>query len=311
MKTRTKALITITATLSALALFIYTRGPRNGTERQTSSTVTVRFEIQGHRGARAVRPENSLSAFRYALEAGVDTLEMDLHATKDNVLVVTHDPFLNSAVCVNEHGQTIASNLKIRNLTLAQLKTYDCGSKINPRFPKQIPQPGERIATFEEVLTWLQNSTDPRSKTVLLNVETKSEAAHPDYTPDPATFTQMLIDTARQFSITPRLTIQSFDFRTLIEAKRIEPSISTSALIDGRPRESLTSLARRLKVNIISPNYTWLKRSDVIALQGEGVRVIPWTVNDLAHWKQMYELGVDGIISDDPKPLIEFRTSIE
>src|SRR4029077_9880562 len=109
------------------------------------------FEVEGHRGARWARPENTLAAFRYALSLGVDTLEMDLHATKDDVLVVTHDPFLNPDVCLDPDGKRIAAKILVRSLTIEELQRYDCGSLINPRFTEQVPQPKERIPTFEEV----------------------------------------------------------------------------------------------------------------------------------------------------------------
>ena len=279
--------------------------------RETSSTHGKYFEIQGHRGARAVRAENSLSAFRYALEIGVDTLEMDLHATKDNVLVVTHDPFLNASVCVNAKGQSISSNIKIRNLTLAQLKTYDCGVKINPRFPKQVVQAKEKIPALQEVLIWLRESTDPRSKTVLLNIETKTDPGHPDYNLDPSIFALLLSETIDQYGLQNRVTVQSFDFRTLFEIRKLMPQVNISALVEDRPKVgSLLATAQKLNANIVSPNYEWLTQSDVAELQGAGIRVIPWTVNDAPSWKKMVALGVDGIISDDPKPLIDFRAEL-
>jgi glycerophosphoryl diester phosphodiesterase len=110
-----------------------------------TSASAANFEVQGHRGARWVRPENTLSAFHYALEQGVDTLEMDLNVTKHNVLVVVHDPFLNPDICLDAKGKKLEKPVMIRSLMLKELKTYDCGSLVNPRSPEQVVQPRERI----------------------------------------------------------------------------------------------------------------------------------------------------------------------
>jgi glycerophosphoryl diester phosphodiesterase len=281
----------------------------HSTQRKTSS-LNVPFEVQGHRGARWSRPENTLSAFQFALDAGVDTLEMDLNVTRDNVLVVTHDPYLNPATCLDSRGRRIRSNVMIRRLTLAELKTYDCGSLVNPLFKEQVPQPGERIPTFEEFLTWLQNHPNPRAKIVRLNVETKSEKNHPEFTPEPRVFSKMVLDMAKKFKVMDRMTLQSFDFRTLIAAREIDASTVTSALVEFRPREGLTAMASRLNVNIVSPNHEWLTEAEVASLHKAGVQVLPWTVNALQDWQRMLKLGVDGIISDNPKALLTYRSGL-
>src|SRR5438552_3571518 len=100
-----------------------------------------KLDIEGHRGARWARPENTLPAFQYAVENGVTTLELDMHVTKDNVIVVTHDPFLNENICLDPNGQRIHDKIGIRTLTLEQLQKYDCGSLRNPRFDAQVPVP--------------------------------------------------------------------------------------------------------------------------------------------------------------------------
>ncbi len=269
------------------------------------------FEVEGHRGARWARPENTLAAFRYALALGVDTLEMDVHATKDDVLVVTHDPLLNPDQCLDPDGKRIASKILIRSLTIEELQRYDCGSLINPRFKEQVPQPKERIPTFEEVLTWLDTSTDPRARKVHLNVEIKSEAAHPEYTPAPEPFTRLVLETARRHRLRDRFILQSFDYRTLEAAKKLAPETILSALVEDRPTEPLAALAKRVHADIVSPNYEWLTAEDVAGLHAAGVKVVPWTANTPEVWKKLVELGVDGIISDDPKALLEFRKGLE
>ena len=105
-----------------------------------------RILVHGHRGARAMRPENTIPAFEYAIAQGVDVLELDMAVTKDDVLVVSHDPMLNPAICTGP-GTPVA----IRTLTLAELRKWDCGGKQNPLFSKQTPVPGTPIPTLDEV----------------------------------------------------------------------------------------------------------------------------------------------------------------
>jgi glycerophosphoryl diester phosphodiesterase len=266
------------------------------------------YEVEGHRGARWARPENILSAFRYALEAGVDTLELDLHATKDDVLVITHDPQLNPDLCLDSRGRRLEGRTLVRSLTLAELKGFDCGSLVNPRFPEQVPQPKELIPTFEELLRWLEEDPDPRARSVALNVETKSDPAHPGHAPAPEEFARMVLAAAKTHRLGKRLILQSFDFRTLIAAKKLDPGVTTSALIEDRPREPLARLARRVRADIVSPDHRWLKKADVEELHKAGVKVVPWTANTEADWRRLAELGVDGIITDNPKALLEFRS---
>src|SRR5512133_2963478 len=99
--------------------------------------VARRILVHGHRGARALRPENTLPAFEYAISAGVDALELDVAVTKDNVLVVSHDPYLPDTICTGPRAKPV-----IRTLSLAEVRAYDCGSKRNPLYPKQVPVPG-------------------------------------------------------------------------------------------------------------------------------------------------------------------------
>lgn len=103
-----------------------------------------RILVHGHRGARAVLPENTLPAFEHAVAAGADVLELDLAVTRDDVLVVSHDPMVNHVICKGPQPDAV-----IRRLTLAELKEYDCGSLANPAFPRQKALPGTRIPTLD------------------------------------------------------------------------------------------------------------------------------------------------------------------
>src|SRR5579863_2950647 len=201
-----------------------------------------RILVHGHRGARARRPENTLPAFRYAIEQGVDVLELDVAVTKDNVPVVSHDPLINAAICSGPK-----TGIPIHTLTLAELNQYDCGAKQNPAFSTQVPVPGTHIPKLDEVFDLA------RGTTVQFNVETKIFADKPELTPDPETFTKMILDLVKKHGIEQRVILQSFDPRTLRVMKKLDPSIRRAALFET-DRE-WPEVAKEFEATIMSPAY--------------------------------------------------------
>jgi glycerophosphoryl diester phosphodiesterase len=179
------------------------------------------FDVEGHRGARTYRPENTLSAFRYALDKGVDTLELDTGVTKDGVLVISHDRKINPTHCKGGFAGEL-----IKDLTLAQIKTLDCGNT-DPGFPKQVAQPGERMPTLQELFDLTRSRGDDR---VRFNIETKISPLVDD-TVAYDVFTAKLVKAIEDNGLEDRAMIQSFDWRTIRLAKRLDPSIETVALV--------------------------------------------------------------------------------
>lgn len=251
--------------------------------------------VHGHRGARAMRPENTLPAFRYAIDAGVDALELDMAVTRDGVLVISHDPVLEPPVCSGPAGGTAI----IHTLTLAQVREWDCGKVRNPNFPKQQTVPGTRMPTLDEVfdLAPLGNFD--------FNIETKIFADKPKYAPSPQEFVRLVLQSIRKHRLEKRVILQSFDFRTLLEMKRIAPEIRTSALILGKSQDFVT-VARSAKADIISPHFSMVTPEQVTAAHKAGIQVVPWTANTPAEWDPLIAAGSDAIISDDPAALIAY-----
>ena len=252
-----------------------------------------RIQVHGHRGARALMPENTLPAFEYAIGAGVDVLELDLAVTKDNVLVVSHDPHLSEVFC---QGPANSSRV-IRELTLAELAKWDCGARANPQFPKQKAVPGTRVPTLEQVL-----DLAPRGK-FEFNIETKITRKDPQLTPDPETFSRLLVEAIRRHKLAARCIIQSFDERTLIAAAKLAPEIRRSALFESRKRDLLAA-TRDAQASILSPHFRLTDKELVRSAHEAGLQVVPWTANTPAEWDRLIEAGVDAIISDDPAALI-------
>lgn len=272
----------------------------------SSSTANSRaFEVHGHRGGRARFPENTIPAFEHALKVGVDVLEMDVNVTKDRVLVVHHDRKISPETCLTYSGEKIKPAPAIYDLTLAQVKKFDCGTLRHPDFKNQQTVPQTKIPTLEEVLGWLNKSSIPMAKRVRLNIETKISPDQPALSPEPHIFAKLLIDLLKKKKFLERTVLQSFDYRTLIEARILEPKIKISALTD-RTDEDLVKTASLLKADFVSPRWTLIQHQTVEKLHAFGVKVLPWTVNDRLAWAQLSVMGVDGIITDDPEALIEF-----
>jgi glycerophosphoryl diester phosphodiesterase len=256
-----------------------------------------RILVHGHRGARAVRPENTIPAFTYAIEQGVDVLELDLAVTRDDVLVVSHDPVLSQQTCRGAGNTRV-----IRQMTLAELREWDCGSVRNAAFPRQQTVPGTRVPTLDDVF-----ALAPRGD-FHFNVETKMSPEHPEYTPDPDRFARLVIDSVRQHRLESRVILQSFDFRTLAAAARLAPEIRRAALYSGVSRD-LVAMTREAQATILSPHYSLVTAHVVTQAHAAGFSVIPWTANDATTWAKLAAAGVDAIITDDPTGLIAWLRS--
>jgi len=286
------------------------------------------FDLQGHRGARGLAPENTLAAFRRALEIGVTTIETDVAVTKDGVPVISHDPRLNPDLVRDESGQWLAAQgPSIHSLTLDELRRYRLG-RINPQsqyardFPEQQPSDGERFPTLADLLDLVHAS----GKAVRLNIETKLTPDNAGDTVDAATFVRVIVDALRKAQLADRATIQSFDWRTLVEMRKVAPDIPTSCLtIDTQNNSTMAPAADGKSpwhAGLALRNYgsvpalvaaagctTWsmfwrnLTPALVQEAHGKGLKVLPWTVNNPSDMERLIEMGVDGIITDYPDRL--------
>ena len=290
------------------------------------------FDIQGHRGARGLMPENTLAGFNHALTLGVTTLEMDLGVSKDGHIVISHDSALTPALTRDPSGTWLqAPGPAINALSLAELQAYDVGrldpnSKNARRFPDQRAVDGERIPTLAQVL-----ALPPRSGggPVRLNIETKLNPLHPDMTPSPEEFARILVEQLRGAGATGRVTVQSFDWRTLQRVQTLAPEIKTAYLTaeqrwldnvqTGQPGispwtagmdvddfgGSIPRLIKQAGGDIWSPYFGDLTEAGLDEARALGLRVIVWTVNDAPTMRKFMDMGVDGIISDYPDRLGE------
>jgi glycerophosphoryl diester phosphodiesterase len=284
------------------------------------------FDLQGHRGARGLAPENTLAAFAKALEVGVTTLETDLAVTSDGVLVLSHDPALNSDIVRGADGKWLPGpGPAINTLTFAEIKRFDVGrldpsSKYARQFPGQKPVDGERIPALAELFELVRRS----GQTVRINIETKVSPEQPALSPNPETFARLLVEAIRAARLSRRATIQSFDWRTLLAGKKLAPDIETVCLTDpstlrdksagaGRapspwlagldPAEHGGSAARLAKAagcGTWSPRFTELTPALVEEAHGLALKIVPWTVNAREDMARIIDMKADGLITDYP-----------
>jgi glycerophosphoryl diester phosphodiesterase len=261
-----------------------------------SNPVQPAILVHGHRGARALRPENTLPAFEYAIAAGADALEMDVAVTRDDVVVVSHDAKLNRRICTSPGGPAT-----IRQLTLAELACWDCGALRHPRFRRQMPVPHTHPPTLAQVLSLANRGN------FLFNIEIKSYPRHPELTPPPEPFVELVWNVIREHRLENRVIVQSFDFRVLHAMRDRAPEIRLAALYAGRPK-SFVRLAREAGTRIVAPHHTLVRRRNARAAHDAGLQVVVWTANQPRQWKRLIAAQVDGIITDDPAALIAYLT---
>ena len=282
------------------------------------------FDIEAHRGGRALRPENTLPSFANGLSIGVDTLELDMGVTKDGVIVVSHERGLNPDLAKGPDGKYIDTSIPYIKLTLAEVKKYDVG-RIRPgsayaaRFPDQLAIPGTRLPTLAEVFDLVRRSGDHH---VRLNIETKIDPTHPEESLDPQSFVTAVLGLLRREHFADRVMIESFDWRTLLLVQKQAPEIPTVYLTQvQQPEENLYldksspwtagfdpmkyggSVPRAVKAaggKIWSPLYEDVTVASIAEAHSLGLPVIVWTVNDPKDMGRLIDMGVDGIISDRP-----------
>ena len=282
------------------------------------------FDLQGHRGARGLAPENSLPAWRKALEIGVDTIECDMAITRDGVVVVHHDLWLNPDTTRGPDGKWLDKRgPAISELSFEELQKYDIGrlkpgSDYAKPFPDQKPVDGTRIARLSDLFDLVNKSGNSK---IGFDCETKVDPNERAATLPPGDFARRVIAEIRKHGMAERMMVQSFDWSTLQVVQREAPEIRTMYLssprtlqpaADGKPSPWLAgfgpelhggSVPKAVKAaggTIWAPNQTYLTPAMLAQAHALGIIVIPWTVNEPAMMAKLIDMGVDGIISDRP-----------
>ncbi len=297
--------------LLSLALFSCKNEPKQQTEPaeqeailpDEENLVNRDFDLQGHRGARGLFPENSLEGFVTAVDLFVNTIEMDVVISKDNKVVVSHEPWISSTICwgLNDKPVSEGKGLNIYKLTYDEISNYNCGSQPHPDFPLQA-----KISTFKpllkEVITEVEaNTSSLELEPVRYNIEIKSTPeTDGEFHPEPDEFVKLVLDVIQKGGIHDRTIIQSFDVRALQKVKELDASLPVALLISesGGFEKDLENLG--FTPEIYSPNFLLVNQLLVKTCHQNGIEIIPWTVNEEEDMVEILNLGVDGFITDYP-----------
>jgi glycerophosphoryl diester phosphodiesterase len=267
------------------------------------------FDLQGHRGARGLLPENSIPAFLYALDLGVTTLEMDTVINAEGHVVVSHEPWISARICSHPDGAKVSQaeerNLRIFEMNDQELAAFDCGSRGHPDFPLQRPLPVAKPLLRDVFLAVAaqagKDQTRTRSEPVRYNIEIKSQPQYDGvFHPGVFEFASILYGLVKEFGLVGQTTIQSFDTRALEAVHGIDAKISTSLIVDNPDGLQINLGRLSFSPSIYSPFYGLLDQLQIDAAHAKNIRVIPWTVNDGKTMRELIEMGVDGLITDYP-----------
>ena len=284
------------------------------TDQQKKNQMEMtKLDIQGHRGARGLMPENSIPAFKKALDFRVSTLELDVCVTGDGQLVVSHEPWMSPEICMMTDGSHIPETknraINMFQMTYEEIKSYDCGSKHNARFPEQ-----QKMTIHKPILVDMIKEVEAYGNQIgyrnfNYNIEIKSLPEGDNiYHPIPSVFSELVFNTLDSLIGWNRVTIQSFDFRVLQYLHESHPEIRLAALVENtRPwAENIESLG--FTPSIYSPYHKLLDKQNVSEMHEKGMAIIPWTVNNLDEMKVLIAFGVDGIITDYPNIAADLTT---
>jgi glycerophosphoryl diester phosphodiesterase len=298
------------------------------------------FDLEGHRGARGLRPENTLSSFELALDLGVTSVETDVRLTADGVAVLYHDPRLSARVCRplgSDSAGLLAARPPVRSLTLAELRRYAADQNPRPRrFPRQeaVVSPlarlfaGERgmdayaVPTLADLFSFVdayagepgRRAGKPdrqrvRARGLWLDLELKrvpfrlEHAGDVDAGGEPGDLVGEVVEAVRAARLVRRVSVRSFDHRALLEVRSLEPRLATAALVAGNAPVSPAQLARQAEAQAYAPDFEFLDQRQVRDLHDAGIRVVPWTANRRRDWDRLLDWGVDGITTDFPDRL--------
>lgn len=263
------------------------------------------IDIQGHRGAKGVMPENTIPSFISALDSGATTLEMDVVISADGKVIVSHEPWFRSDICLDSSGNKIPKSDQRRHniykMSYEEIKKYDCGSLQLKQFPNQ-----QKMKISKPLLSDVFRAVEKHIKSytqyeVDYNIELKSTPnGDESFHPPPIEFSDIVYDLTDQYIPLERVIIQSFDFRVLRYWDQKYPEIRIAALVDHTRSVNKALEELGFQPDIYSPDHRLLNKRRVKQLQKMGINVVPWTVNDKKRMEKFIEWSVDGIITDYP-----------
>lgn len=263
------------------------------------------IDLQGHRGARGLLPENTIPAFLKALDIGVKTLELDVAVDAEGNVIVSHEPWISAGVCSHPDGRPVTEeeqhSLKIMEMTYEQVAAFDCGSRGHTGFPEQQAMAASKPKLIDLIRAVNTHIIQHGIPAPVYNVEIKSsEEGDGLYNPEVAEFVQIVHLLLSENDLLNHATIQSFDSRALEAMHSLDPDIRIGWLV-GNDDGFESNMARLSFVpDIYTPNHNLVDALLVAQVHEAGMLLVPWTVNETDRMRELIEMGVDGIITDYP-----------
>lgn len=282
---------------------------------QVHAQYIPKFDVQGHRGARGLMPENTIQGFITALDSGVMTLEMDVVITKDKKVILSHEPWMAAAICLDKQGNSFSEEIEKRyniyQMTYEETQQYDCGSKETELFPQQ-----KKMVVYKPLLQDVIKSVEHHIKAVSkyevdYNIEIKSiPSGDGVYHPHIGEYSDLVYQVVNDYLPLERVVIQSFDFRVLQYWHKKYPQVRLAALVENLKTAEANLLDLGFNPSIYSPYYKLLTKEVVNHLHKKKIRVIPWTVNDISAMLALKGMGVDGFITDYPDRARRYKMTL-
>lgn len=264
-----------------------------------------KFDLQGQRGARGIMPENTIPGMLKALDLGVNTLVMNAVITKDKQVILSQEPYFNTEFSLDPAGKEISlkdqKKHNIYKMDYAQVKKYDVGSKVHNRFPGQ-----QKFKAYKPLLAQTIDSVEAYVKRYKLpkpnySIETKTiPKGDNEFQPEPAEFVELIMDVVKKKKMEKRVTIQSFDIRTLQYLHGKYPKVKTALMIDEKEDFDNNIAQLGFKPTVYGPYSVLVGKGLVDRCHAEGIKIIPWTVNSTQEMQYLINLGVDGVVTDYP-----------
>jgi glycerophosphoryl diester phosphodiesterase len=260
--------------------------------------------VIAHRGGAALRPENTMAAFQHALELGVPVLEFDMNLTADGNIMIHHDSVVNAEVCRPDPGSQVKAG-PIPLMTVAELRQFDCGSFQRRNSPYYQPAPGQRMLTLDEFLSAVK-----ASRAVLLG-ETKMPRPDAAYAVSPERFVDLIHAAIKKHQVQDRFILQTGDYRTVDAMTKKDPGISICLLNSRRFKPAYLDIARRHHATHLMLSGNDATAEQIQELKAAGLKIFSGTANTEADWKKYLDLGMDAILTDDPRGLMEFLSKVD
>ncbi len=270
------------------------------------------FDLQGHRGARGLLPENTIPSFLKTLEYEIKTLEFDVVVSADSKIVLSHEPWFHHHISTKPNGEPVTPDVALQHnmfrMTYTEIAEYDVGKRGHMLFPEQMPMPAVKPLMRDAIIAVEEYIVETGRESIFYNIETKSQEEWYDvFVPQPEVFARLLYNELKELDVLHKVFIQSFDVRTLQEMRAIDPNVPLVLLV-----QNLYGLEENLRLlgftpDVYSPNYRLVDEEMVKEVHAKGMKIVPWTINDTKTMKTITNMGVDGLITDYPNRAVTVK----